>query len=167
MRFFQRKIAEMEKLEGIDRLSPEQLLQFEHYLYSALDFVKVISTQNTRFAKQYKSDESVNTRKSLFKSDFHLSEVLGVFDNLEGSDDSDSSESSLDFESSFYRFKGEEKGKQRQSEASSEMEEIGELLGSIAKPTLKPTVLSPKFNRFSFGLQVHEELKEEEDKPSL
>lgn len=118
----------------------------------------------------YGKGESQNVRKASIEpqSEFQLSEALGIFANLQGSDESNSSDSSLDFESSFYRFKSEDKSRPRPSEPSSEMEEIGELLGSIAKPTLKPTILSPKFNRFSFGTQIREELsgKEEEDRSS-
>jgi hypothetical protein len=121
----------------------------------------------------YGKGDSLNMKQqssSSPQSEFHLSEALGVFADLPGSDESNSSDSSLDFESSFYRFKSEDKSRPRPSEPSSEMEEIGELLGSIAKPALKPTIIqSPKFNRFSFGTQIREELsgKEEEDKTSL
>jgi len=117
----------------------------------------------------YGKGEAPQVRKSSIElqSEFQLSEALGIFANLPGSDESNSSDSSLDFESSFYRFKGEDKSRPRPSEPSSEMEEIGELLGSIAKPTLKP-IPSPQFNRFSFGTQIREEQsgKEEEDRPS-
>lgn len=37
----QTQVMEMEKLQGLERLSQEQLMQFERYLYGALDTVKV------------------------------------------------------------------------------------------------------------------------------
>lgn len=118
-----------------------------------------------RFSKQYGKPESPSLRKApvIAHSDFQLSEALGIFSDMGASSGSDSSDSSLDFESSFYRFKTEEKTRLRPSEPSSEMEEIGELLGTISKPALpgqvvaKPQQPSPKFNRFSFGTQIREE----------
>ena len=97
----------LEHGSGLDGLGVDQLEQLETFFYRGLDSVKVAATQNARFRKLYQrgvEDLENNPRRS--NEDPSLWGALGLCEGrTAGPKSPDSSDSSLEFESSFFQYK--------------------------------------------------------------
>lgn len=105
----------LEKQQGLEELTTDQLQQLEAFFYHGLDTIK-----NARFKRIYQEEfsqlrKSIPNRENIYPladitkaslRDSSIGGILGYFENkFEKSLSSASSDSSLDFETSFYRNK--------------------------------------------------------------
>ncbi|OMJ88004.1 hypothetical protein SteCoe_10160 [Stentor coeruleus] len=100
---FQSRLAIVERHSGLSKLNDEQLQELENFFFYSLDAVK-----NAKFRKKYESKLNQIQHDTIYfkspvsnKSNKQLWGILGLHDDI--SLTSSDSESSIDFEASFYK----------------------------------------------------------------